>query len=129
MQLEATMLYFLFFLLGALVHKLLSILLAANEAYRIYKLAEAYSMLLVLETEVWRKQALAILEITYNDIDQPDAYNNIQIAVNKKFSDTQQSIIALIRNIVPYDIGYNNLQEAEKIIKEQLLKLKGEFHE
>lgn len=123
------MLYFLFFLLGALMHKLLSVLLAASESYKIYKFAETYSMLLVLETEVWRKQALAILEIAYSDVEQHDTYNNIEIAVNKKFSDTQQSIIGLIRNIVPYDIGYNNLQEAEKIIKEQLLKLKGEINE
>lgn len=123
------MLYFLVFILGALTHKLFSIVLSSNESFQIFKYSEVYSVSLLLETEVWRKQALQILQIVYDGADKEAEYNKSYEIINNRFDNLQQIIIKLIKERVPYSIQYSTLKEAEKTIKQELLKFQGESNE
>jgi hypothetical protein len=84
---------------------------------------------LLLETEVWRKQALQILQIVYDGADKEAEYNKSYEIINNRFDNLQQIIIKLIKERVPYSIQYSTLKEAEKTIKQELLKFQGESNE
>jgi len=106
--------------------KTFQIIYNTDNTYRIFKYSEIYSMLLVLETEVWRKQCLKIIEVVYNDVDKQEECEKIIKLINKRFEEVQQSVIKLIKERLPYEIKYSTLQESEPYIKADLMALKGE---
>jgi len=111
---------------GMLVMLIIDRLLQSFGAYHIYKRAELYSIMLLLENEVWRRQALKVLEVVYDYGDKQEEYQKIVETINKRFSEAQQNTIALIKKRVPYDIKYNTLAESEQYVIEDLRKLDGE---
>ena len=120
------MMYVVCFILGMATLKTFQIIYNTDNTYRIFKYSEIYSMLLVLETEVWRKQCLKIIEVVYNDVDKQEDYEKITKLINKRFEEVQQSVIKLIKERLPYEIKYSTLQESEPYIKADLMALKGE---
>lgn len=120
------MLYFICFILGMLTLKTFQSIVDIDSTYRIFKFAEIYSMALVLETEVWRKQAITIIKIVYDDADRQEQCEKIVAALDKRFDEVQQNIIKLIKKRVPYEVKYNSLSESETYIKYQLKLLEGE---
>lgn len=120
------MLYLLFFLLGVFTLKLAQNALATYESYKVFKYTEMYAMSLVLDVEVWRHQALKILEIAYDNADKQDEYRAAVEIINKRYDEAQQNIIKLIKSKVPYEIKYNSLREADGYIRDDLIEYKGE---
>jgi hypothetical protein len=123
---ELDMIYFLFFILGILCYKLIRTLLGIYDSYRIFKYSETYTILLLLETEGWRKQCLTILKLAYEDVGRGEEYTKIDAVINKRFDEVHNGLIGLIKRRLPYETKYNSLKESEPYIKEELLKLKGE---
>lgn len=114
------------FVSGMFVMLIVERLLQSFGAYHIYKRAELYAIMLILESEVWRRQALKVLEIVYDYGDKQEEYQKIVESINKRFDEAQQNTIALIKKRVPYDIKYNTLAESEQYVIEDLKKLDGE---
>ena len=120
------MMYAICFILGMVTLKAFQVIYNTDNTYTIFKYSEIYSMMLVLETEVWRKQCLKIIEVVYGDVDKQEEYEKIVKLINKRFEEVQQSVIRLIKERLPYEIKYSTLQESEPYIKADLMALKGE---
>ena len=119
---------FLFFILGALVHKLLQSILDIYSSYRLFKYTEVYCISLMIHAESWRHQAIKILEIVYVDADRQEEFQKIKNSIDAKYAGIQQKIIQLIKERVTYKIEYNNLKEAQEYILESLKRFKGEYY-
>ena len=114
--------------IGIFLGRMIQLVVTAHKNYKIFKMAEVYSISLVLETEAWRHHALQILEVVYEHSDKPEEYQKVQESVNKKYDEVQQSLIRLISERLPYEINYKTLGESEKHLREHLTILRREKH-
>jgi hypothetical protein len=119
------MLYALFFLLGVFATRFAEIVLQVNPLYKVWKIAEWGSLKILSEAEVLRRQALAILEICYADVDKAEEFTKIKKTINKKHEQQQEALINLIRKLLPYETNYKTPQEAYKFI--EAIAKKGEW--
>ena len=115
------MIYGLFFLLGVFVNRLGHILLQIKPMQQYWKHAEYGALKVLAEAEVLRHQALAILEISYNDVDKQEEFKNVKEVINKMHNEQQTRLINRMRELLPYQTSYNTPQEAYKAI-EQIAK-------
>lgn len=118
--------YFLFFLLGALSTKILQGLLNIVTAYSVLKKVEIVAMAIMLESEAWRIQALAILELAYKDVEKQEEFEKIKESINKRYKEVQDNVLAIMKEKLPYQIPYTNLTEAAEHFK---ITTKGAKHD
>lgn len=113
------MLYFLFFILGAFTFNLFQILLSIIKGYEIFKFVEQYSLMLMVELEVYRHQSLQILKLCYEEAEKEEEYSKVESKIHQKFNLFQESILERIKNRIPYSLQYSNLEEFKKVIEEK----------
>lgn len=115
------MIYALFFLLGVFVNRLGHIILQIKPMQQYWKSAEYGALKVLAEAEVLRYQALAILEISYNDVNKQEEFKLVKEVINKMHNEQQTLLINRMRDLLPYQTSYNTPQEAYKVI-EQIAK-------
>jgi len=115
------MLYGLFFLLGVLTDKLLTLLLQAQPLQKVWRFAEYAALRILSEAEVLKRQAITILEISYNDVGKQEELFLIKETINKKHEERQIILINVMRKLLPYETSYKTPQEAFKYL-EQIVK-------
>lgn len=117
------MLYFLFFLLGLFTARLIELLITINQAFKIWKLVEFSTLNIMAENDQWRAQALTILKLCYEEANRLEEYEKLETVINSKYSSIQDFILAGMKGHLPYNVNYNNLNEAIVVYKKELLKL------
>lgn len=119
MLLEVNMLYFLFFMLGAFTFKLFGELLSVINGYQVFKFVERYAVALIAELEVYRHQAIQILELSYGEAGEDEEFDKIKAKINEKFDLLHTAMITVVKNRLPYKVDYSNLKDAIKIVVEE----------
>lgn len=115
------MLYFSFFILGALTFKVLQELLSVISGYQVFKFTEHYTITMMAELEVYRLQSIKILELCYEEAERGEEFNKVKDKINEKFNFLQNGIMKIIKSKLPYKVQYDNFREAVKILQEENL--------
>ena len=71
------------------------------------------------EIEVWRYQALTIVELCYEEAGKEAEFEEVEKKIHEKFSLLQGKILELIKASLPYKVDYSNLHEAFKELQEE----------
>lgn len=122
MFLEGNMLYGLFFLLGALTTKLLQVLLRIEPLYKIWKIAEIGFLKNLLQSEMLRHQALAVVKLCYIEAEKEEEFQKVEEAINKKFEEYEEVSLQIVKKMLPYETNYNNTKEAVELLTNKILK-------
>lgn len=116
------MLYGLFFLLGALTTKLLQVLLRIEPLYKIWKIAEIGFLKNLLQSEMLRHQALAVVKLCYIEAEKEEEFQKVEEAINKKFEEYEEVSLQIVKKMLPYETNYNNTKEAVELLTNKILK-------
>lgn len=110
------MLYFIFFITGALSLRFLQALFSISSGYTVFKFTEFYCITIMTEIEIWRRQALQILELCYSEADRDEEFGEVQAKIHEKYNILQQNILSFLKSKLPYQTNYSNLSEAVTVL-------------
>jgi len=106
-------------MLGAFTFKLFGELLSVINGYQVFKFVERYAVALIAELEVYRHQAIQILELSYGEAGEDEEFDKIKAKINEKFDLLHTAMITVVKNRLPYKVDYSNLKDAIKIVVEE----------
>ena len=92
--------------------------MAALYSYRIVKLAEMRSLMILLELHAARHQAKQVLQLVYEDADKVEELEKINKSVDKRYDEINEKIFKALQNYLPYKVKYKNMQQAARYVQD-----------
>jgi hypothetical protein len=111
--------YFLVFVCGAVVMRVLQVLIGITPNYYIFKQAEFAAIKTLAELHICKLTVMKIVEICYRDVDKLNEYYVVESEVNKRYNNIINNSIASIKANMPYKVEYSNLQEAVEVLMKE----------
>jgi hypothetical protein len=110
--------FFIGLCLGTIAFILVDKFMGALYSFRIIKLAEMRSLMILLELHAARHQSKQVLQLVYEEAGRLEELEKINKSIDKRYDEVNERIFKTLQNYLPYKVKYKNLQEAARYVED-----------